>query len=1391
MNRSLGVINGPAVRFASGSWKAIWLAGLAFFLAVRLAAQPNVPVKLALITESAAAQPAADLLTASFSNNSQIQLLERDQIEKVYHEQALAAGNTDYLKLGRLLGADGLLLLEVVATPQATNLTTRLIAVKPGVILNSATYGWPLPEITQWADLAARRVDGFLPKLTVLPKEAIPLSVVNLRSAISSAAGAETEKELKLQTIQRLSAERQLFVTEREKLQAAAEEKGLAGDETAFWNGSYLLEGVIDQNGYSAETITINARLTPPKGGEPVLLAVSGSRTNLTPVVNALALKVVAALSVQPTATVWSPADEAAQYFAEAQWALHWKLPAELQAAADSAWALGRHDQATLMLRAYARLAQVWSQLLVGQNPYLQQGQVPESLMGVRLQMMRAAHLPMAAKSRDRTLHDDLNLGDMSRKAGDLVLPSNPEGRHLAMVGQALDLYYQFGRTAVIDTPKMCTYDESAGMWKYSDWFLLGMDGLTLASRLLQESYFSPQRQTFGDGQLAELRALCRSVAEQISQAPSVHESYFNTNQVGIRNGTFIRMNPPPDLFRTELQWGRFWQESPRDCLALYRDLMSGPGFPYIHTALWSQDSRFPRLVDWSTPDQAKHAKMWADFERELAASTNVLWQMEAQALIKAEAKDEPARQAALAAWQSIVNAHSGDWAAWQAPLYLQDWGLTFDPQATRATPKLTPIPSQGHVYPFPMTFPHPPPAGLPPGAPGFAPEPGMMPRGDAVLSPDTNALPVTHHVAIPPELLKTGTNPFNERIDGLVYELQGDWNGRPWFEVRYHDNFYLPNAPARSVPAQSIPRLAVAILNPANDAWTIIPTPQTESFGLDNTVGFTGIFQDRIYYGEAGGLRWYDLTARHWEKLAAPWELAVQLQAVAGRFYAVNSYAIFEILNRGATIRVLASTRRQPAVTALDAEGDLGYPKLFASPENSLCALINGHVYGWDSHDWHQRLSGDYTSVDELNGTIVLRAVGAYPGEPNRLWLWEQKQATPTLALYETHTAGPQFRLGAPMTAPAPGPESSTESPLWNDVARIAVTKASTVGSQSNFYFFCCTPKPQPSQNVPQIETKMACFSRAETNPVLVSLNFDLRPEYRAAPITRMGFDLGTALMQRTKSTWFRWIGDDLYLDLPGTSGIWRIPVAQLETAVERQVKISQAEQAAAGRENADRLAKFDLNHNGIIDPDEREAALVDPEYIRSQLDVIDANHNDRLDAAELAWFDANTNGILDGNEQVGIALAQHALAARLLAKYDENGNGRLDMMEVRRLQQDYRMLAGQTVNEDIAAPGGLPPPVDVSKLEWLLKLHTDIDIENCVRKLPNERPFHFVLYPNDSIGGYTFAPNRKNDIWNGIPPAGVARMRLEVLWQNPDGITNDVLYIRDPQYAQPVYSN
>jgi hypothetical protein len=63
------------------------------------------------------------------------------------------------------------------------------------------------------------QLDAFFPKLSVQARDAIPISVVNLRSAIASAGAADIERQLKLLTIQQLSRERQLFILERQKMQ--------------------------------------------------------------------------------------------------------------------------------------------------------------------------------------------------------------------------------------------------------------------------------------------------------------------------------------------------------------------------------------------------------------------------------------------------------------------------------------------------------------------------------------------------------------------------------------------------------------------------------------------------------------------------------------------------------------------------------------------------------------------------------------------------------------------------------------------------------------------------------------------------------------------------------------------------------------------------------------------------------------------------------------------------------------------------------------------------------------------------------------------------------------------------------------------------------------------
>lgn len=325
------------------------LAGLV--LTTQIQAQSNARARLAIVPETSEAGTAVDVLTAEFSKNDNVQLLERAEIERVYREQGLSAANRDDLKLGRLLGADGLLLVGTSSEGTNQFLNVRLVAVKPGVVLVAERFPWPIKDLTEWSPVFAKHLDVMLPKLAVLTKDAIPVSVVNLRSAIQSDEGRETEAQLKWLTIQRLSLEPQLFVLERQRLEILSEEKALKSDESAFWDGSYLLEGVVGQNGYSPTMVTNNARLTPPKGGIPIQFEVSGSRTNLTDVVNRLATKVEEALKVNSTIQEWNAKDEAQQYFDEAKWALKWGLYPEAQSAAESAWALGKHDMDCAIVR--------------------------------------------------------------------------------------------------------------------------------------------------------------------------------------------------------------------------------------------------------------------------------------------------------------------------------------------------------------------------------------------------------------------------------------------------------------------------------------------------------------------------------------------------------------------------------------------------------------------------------------------------------------------------------------------------------------------------------------------------------------------------------------------------------------------------------------------------------------------------------------------------------------------------------------------------------------------------------------------------------------------------------------------------------------------------------
>lgn len=142
-----------------------------------------------------AGRPAADLLVVSLSADPGIAVLERAELERVMREQRLAlSGPKGALEAGRLLGADGLILLETHHREMRLVMSVGLVAVKPGVLLRQSDHFWPPENRERWAELVARHHQNLWPRLATLPKDAVPVSILNLRSAVQSGPGEQIER---------------------------------------------------------------------------------------------------------------------------------------------------------------------------------------------------------------------------------------------------------------------------------------------------------------------------------------------------------------------------------------------------------------------------------------------------------------------------------------------------------------------------------------------------------------------------------------------------------------------------------------------------------------------------------------------------------------------------------------------------------------------------------------------------------------------------------------------------------------------------------------------------------------------------------------------------------------------------------------------------------------------------------------------------------------------------------------------------------------------------------------------------------------------------------------------------------------------------------------------
>jgi len=321
----------------------LWAASL-------LSAQTIVQIGVIAVEEQA--RGPADLLTAGLSTRTNIILVERNELDKAMRERGLVRGQRANLTdLGKQLHADGLVLLETAGTSGATKLAVRLVAVNSGVVLDAAVYPLPLPEPARWTEVASARLARLQPKLRVPRDRAVPISILNLHAAVATPDAAETERALGTLLFHRLAREPEIFVLERRQLGRAEWEKTLAMDEKAFWTGGYLLEGLVDREGTSRETITVNAQLFPPANGKPVAIDISGPRRNLPEVADQLARRILTGLRSDSKGSSWDRTAEAERFEQECSWAMRWHMCPEAYSAAEAAWHLGRHTETVATVR--------------------------------------------------------------------------------------------------------------------------------------------------------------------------------------------------------------------------------------------------------------------------------------------------------------------------------------------------------------------------------------------------------------------------------------------------------------------------------------------------------------------------------------------------------------------------------------------------------------------------------------------------------------------------------------------------------------------------------------------------------------------------------------------------------------------------------------------------------------------------------------------------------------------------------------------------------------------------------------------------------------------------------------------------------------------------------
>jgi hypothetical protein len=515
-----------------------------------------------------------DVTTGELSKLPELSVLDRADLNKLGQEQQIQAVlNTQDFTAIHLLPADGLVLLRAVTLNGKTGVFARLVAVQPGVALREVALPDGADPVTQ-AQALEKEFAAYWPKLTALQKSKInALSLLGLRFEVDAPETRDQERRMNLLLASRLSAEPDVLVLERWRLNDAVFEKSLAPPQPSpYWTGSSLIDGSMRlQNGL----IEVTLRLRPSQGAE-ISITDQDTPENLPALAGRLADKIQNHPMAQDA---WKPAPEAAHYAELGKWCLDNRLYDEGAQALESALALGDTARTTRMEQVEAYAIQAYP--------------------------------------------DDLRVANTDYNKAIVQIAPDSLSQRLAAATRAAELSREYLEA---------NRDFSSLKWNLEDPFDLSAPVLNNCLRTLRAAYENNYQRDHGN-EVAEARhevqKLIAAMEEFLHVKSAREDYYFRLYQ--IRYAGLWHETPEETL-----AYYRELLNRKTDGSAIRVELFhDGLAPPYLDgegeaalTAPWSVKS--PRMVAWDGRSDDELKTIWRDFLKELAASPDPVLQADA-----------------------------------------------------------------------------------------------------------------------------------------------------------------------------------------------------------------------------------------------------------------------------------------------------------------------------------------------------------------------------------------------------------------------------------------------------------------------------------------------------------------------------------------------------------------------------------------------------------------------------------------------------------------------------------------------------------------------------------------------------------------------------------------